>query len=378
MTGGDRPHFFGYYDKCPWNASERYLLVHEASFSGRQPKPGEEVSVGILDAVDGGRLRVLGKTSAWSWQQGASCAWLPSAPDRKVVYNVRLGNGWGTRVVDVELGATRILPFPVYALSPDGSRALFLNFSRLAWTRPGYGYEGIPDPGRHVPAPEDDGVFAGDIRSGSSRLLISLAELVRHRPKAVFAESYHWVNHLSFSPDGTRFLFLHRWVVPGSGRRSRLYSASADGKNLRLLLDHDLVSHFCWRDSRTVLVWARHPNAGDRFYLLDERTGAAKAAAPSVLTQDGHMSYSPDRRWIVGDTYPDSRNIRTLYLFRAADGKKIEIGRFFSPPALKGPVRCDLHPRWNREGTKICIDSAHEKVRQVYVVDVSRILNSSF
>jgi hypothetical protein len=32
--------------------------------------------------------------------------------------------------------------------------------------------------------------------------------------------------------------------------------------------------------------------------------------------------------------------------------------------------RCDLHPRWNRDGTQVCFDSAHEGERQVYAIDV--------
>jgi len=32
-----------------------------------------------------------------------------------------------------------------------------------------------------------------------------------------------------------------------------------------------------------------------------------------------------------------------------------------------------LHPRWNRDGLAVCIDSVHEGERQMYVIDVSQI-----
>lgn len=35
-------------------------------------------------------------------------------------------------------------------------------------------------------------------------------------------------------------------------------------------------------------------------------------------------------------------------------------------------IRCDLHPRWNREGTQVCMDSVHNGERQMYFVDVGR------
>ena len=39
-----------------------------------------------------------------------------------------------------------------------------------------------------------------------------------------------------------------------------------------------------------------------------------------------------------------------------------------------GTLRCDLHPRWNRDGRQVCIDSIHEGNRHMYVLDVPRIV----
>ena len=37
VTQGPKHHFFGYYDKSPWNASGKYLLANEADFNDRAP-----------------------------------------------------------------------------------------------------------------------------------------------------------------------------------------------------------------------------------------------------------------------------------------------------------------------------------------------------
>ena len=65
--------------------------------------------------------------------------------------------------------------------------------------------------------------------------------------------------------------------------------------------------------------------------------------------------------------------------YRWPDGPGIDIGQFYSPPELTGDLRCDLHPRWNRAGDQVCIDSAHEPggLRQVYIIDVGAITHSS-
>ena len=40
ITAKDGNYFFGYFDKYPWNISQRYLLGHQTDFMGRQPKVG--------------------------------------------------------------------------------------------------------------------------------------------------------------------------------------------------------------------------------------------------------------------------------------------------------------------------------------------------
>ena len=93
-----------------------------------------------------------------------------------------------------------------------------------------------------------------------------------------------------------------------------------------------------------------------------------------VFDRDGHCSYSPDRNWVLTDTYPsrdDSR--RTLILYRSETDRRVDIGRFYSDPAVSGPIRCDLHPRWSRDGRQVCVDSIHEGSRQMYVIDVTAV-----
>ena len=46
------------------------------------------------------------------------------------------------------------------------------------------------------------------------------------------------------------------------------------------------------------------------------------------------------------------------------------IARVFAPFKYDNDTRCDLHPRWNRAGDKICFDSIFEGHRGLYVVDV--------
>ncbi|WP_169979509.1 TolB-like translocation protein [Tautonia rosea] len=375
VTTGPKAHFFGYYDKCPWDVTGRYLLGMQIDYCDRQPDPGDELTIGMIDLEDVDRFIPIDRTSAWSWQQGTMLQWLGSAPERLIIYNQVDGDRYVSVIRDVHSGATRTLPRPIYAVDPSATTAVTLDYDRLNRLRPGYGYNTLPEVHPDDPAPESGGIYAMNISTGENKLIIPIAWAASHKPDDRFtSESHHWFNHLQFNPSGTFFIFLHRWGKPGMRWGTRMFVARPDGTDIRLIQDTGMVSHFDWRDDRTILAWSVSAEGEDAFYLFDIETGAIEPMGQDVLTRDGHCSYSPDRRWVLNDTYPDSDRMQTLMVYRPEDNLRVEVGSFFLSPRLSGPVRCDLHPRWNRDGTQICIDSAHiDGTRQLYLVDVSEV-----
>ncbi|MBM3499390.1 MAG: hypothetical protein FJX74_12050 [Armatimonadetes bacterium] len=365
-------HFFGYYDKFPWDATGRYLPALETTFMDRPPAPGDMARIGMVDLQDGNRWIPLDETRAWNWQQGTHLQWLGTAPDRLIIYNVWEGDHYGSVIRDVHTGETRRLPRPIYAVNRAGTQAVTLNFSRLHRHRPGYGYNGVPDAWESDPHPAEDGIYGMDLATGESRLIVSVDQIASYLPQETMRDTSHWFNHLQFNHDGSRFIFLHRWRVKTSWL-TRLFTAAPDGSKVYCVNPFEMTSHFDWRSSTEILAWARQPGSGDHYYLFTDRSDRVEVVGEEVFPTDGHCSYSPDGRWILTDTYPDREHKRTLILYRPEDDRRVDIGRFYSPPELPGEIRCDLHPRWNRDGTQVCFDSAHEGDRQMYVMDVSSI-----
>jgi hypothetical protein len=44
------------------------------------------------------------------------------------------------------------------------------------------------------------------------------------------------------------------------------------------------------------------------------------------------------------------------------------MGAYFSPYRYKGPMKCDLHPRWSHSGKYVIFESAHEGKRAIYAL----------
>lgn len=376
VTQAPKHHFFGYYDKFPWDATGRYMLALETDFIDRPPTGKDPAGVGLIDLQEDCKWQKLDETYAWCWQQGTMLQWLPSAPDRLIIYNQLEKEKFISIIKDLKSGEVRKLPRPIYALSPDGESAVTLNFARVQRTRPGYGYPGVQDQWEDELHPLEDGIYRMNLSTGDNNLIVSLHDIANFNRDETMENAVHWFNHLQFNIDGSRFLFLHRWKkLDGTGWFTRLFTANPDGSDLYCVADHGMVSHFDWYDARKLLAWARQHDVGDRFFLFTDNSTEKEVVGEGILTKDGHCSYSPDRRWILLDTYPDAENKRRVLLYRIEDRKVFEVGSFYSPPELEGEIRCDLHPRWNRDGTKVCIDSAHEGTRQLYVIDVSEVVS---
>lgn len=372
-------HFFGYYDLQPWSGDGLFHLCHRVAFMDRMPVPSDTAELGMVRVHDGEFLP-LATTHAWNFQQGAFLQWNPAKPDEEIIFNGHVGGAWKGIVKNVRTGVERILPRAIAAVDPTGKKALAMNFSRLYDFRPGYGYAGLADPNAHVAAPEEDGIFLIDLESGAEKLILSLAKLRGLFPDAPEAATKLLVNHINFNTDGTRFVFLLRNMpMPGAGKPRGAWgtatmTADTDGGNLHTLLDFGMASHYHWKDPAHLLIWAAAgPARSAGLWLLEDRTGNVERMDGDYFKADGHCSYSPDRRHLLYDSYPDKDAYRHLYLYDLEKRSGKTLGVFLTEPHVRLPdidLRCDLHPRWSRDGKAISFDSMHEGHRHVYWMEV--------
>lgn len=376
LTEGPHGHWFGYYDKQQFSADNRYVLGAEVTFQGRTPAPEDTIVLGMVDLETGGKWIPFGETRAWSWQQGCMLQWVPGS-DSEVIYNARDGDQFISYIQDVFTGEKRKLPRAIYSVSPDGEYAVGTDFARIDDTRPGYGYKGGIDPGAGELLPDSGGIYAIDLKTGACKDILTYRQIAAI-PQEIETKGRHWFNHLLVNTDGKRFIFLHRAYRKApkeGGWVTRMFTAAPDGSDLFCVADHGMVSHFIWKNPKQILAWSREPDTGNHFHLYTDQTDEFEVVGGGPLTRDGHCTYSPNGEWILTDTYPDKERMQTLMLYRPSDQKLVKLGRFFHPRVEESEFRTDLHPRWDREGKYVCIDSMNSGIRQLYLVDVSGVLS---
>ncbi|RJS84117.1 hypothetical protein CW702_02880, partial [Candidatus Bathyarchaeota archaeon] len=224
ITEGPYHHFFGYYDKSPWDIDGKRILALEVPFMERLPKFGDKATIGVILTTENFTFMPITVTNAWNWQQGCMLQWLPGKRDH-IIYNDFRDGRFVSIVMDIESGDRYVLPSPIYAVSHDGRKALTLNFERLSVTRPGYGYVGALRYKLDLRAPKDDGVFLLDIENGDVSLILSLADLAKFKVRPDMKNAVYWFNHLLFNPNDERFIFLFRWSAEiGGPRKTRLFT----------------------------------------------------------------------------------------------------------------------------------------------------------
>lgn len=363
----DFEYFFGYYDKSPWDASGRYILCMKAKNTWTEVSPLVPVDLLLIDTQNNDSARKLGESRSWNVQQGCMLQWLGADFDKQVIYNDFREEHFCSVILNVESGEERVIDCPVYSVSADGTTALSLDFTRLHRLRKGYGYANIDEITKNEKLPDTTCIWKVDLRSGEITPLLKYTDFASFEFRNEMIDAEHKVNHLMISPNGKRFMVLHRWFN-NHRKYSRLVTCNMDGTEMYNLSDDDMVSHCCWKNENEILAFENKHGSGPGYYLMKDKTRGCKYLWKELCV-DGHPSYSPDGRLVVTDNYPDRKRIASVRIMR--DNQIEVVARVFAPFRYDNDTRCDLHPRWSRDGKKICFDAAFEGHRGLYVVEIN-------
>ena len=268
------------------------------------------------------------------------------------------------------------LPFPIYAINPNGVNALTLNFSRLGRLRPGYGYSFLDDDSKFNSAPKGEGLSLFNLNTGKCKLLVDLFEI----SKSVDSNKnvHHYINHPSFSTNGSYVTFFHIWAKEASNKRKiRLMCLNLKNGELKIIEEKQTPSHFTWKNDEQLLSTTIDKSLIWRYCIYDIKTGVVRNLELDIK-QDGHPMLHPKYPHIMlSDSYPDKLRDQHLYITNLNTGKTLNLSKFYSPYKFNGQSRCDLHPRWDRKGGAVVVDTAFSGTRQMAIlkIDIKSIID---
>lgn len=371
-------YFFGYYDKSPWDVSDRYMLCMRADNTWSDVSPREKADILLIDTfkseTDENRIKKIAETRAWNVQQACMLQWLGPDFSSRILYNDYRDGKYVSVILTLDTMEEKIIPAAVYSVSSDGKFALTLDFSRLYELRPGYGYYNVPEKTKGVALPDSTAIWKVDLETGEVIGLLKYTDFANFQPRLEMKEpgTVHKVNHIMLSPNGKRFMVLYRWFN-GQRKYTRLITCNVDGTDMYVLSDDDMVSHCYWKNNSSILAFENKKKTGPGYYLMKDKTDKY-IHCWSQFSNDGHPSYSPDGSLIVTDSYPDRARVASINIMDGNERKKgnTTIARVFAPFKYDNDTRCDLHPRWSHKGDKICFDSVFEGHRGMYVVHLEK------
>lgn len=376
-------YFFGYYDRNPWDNTIARHLVLKVPHIERLPESLETAEIGYV--TPDGEYTPLVETRCWCHQQGCMSLFLPFLENSFIYNDYDDEKGIVSRIFEIGKGIVRMFDRPVYAITPDGKKAVSLNFGRIP--RRGYSYALTPlSKDRHPADMSADGIWIMDLETGKSELTVSYKDMLAVHPSLYGVESrYIWLNHAIFNCDGSRLLWLFRAIDNENDPRvfrTYMYTSSITGGDVECILPDVYwrnrgITHQIWgRTPREILVDADWEALGNAAVVFDEsrRPFTAREIAPAWRAPS-HMVFSCDGKWLLADSClgVDELNRRGLLLIDPENGNSVELGRFMMnlPKGITGDLRCDLHPRWSNDGKYCTVDAWHDSTRGIYLLDLT-------
>ena len=134
------------------------------------------------------------------------------------------------------------------------------------------------------------------------------------------------------------------------------------------------ANHPEWGDDKTIVLNLFDPvDQRMRLTKLDLVTGKYEILIKKHVGT-GHPTLLDENGVYLTDSY-FFRDLQGLNLFNVNSGKKIDLARFSFDASLKGPLRCDLHPRWNPNRNEISFDRAENGQRRLYSMNLGNLLS---
>jgi hypothetical protein len=389
----DSDYVHTYYDICPFSPSGRYLAVTRLPYGDHSARFGDTADVCVVDLCEQ-TIRTVYSARCWGFQTGAGLMW---GTTEDWLYTNDMHNGRALcHCVNIDSGEVRVFPGPLGHIAPDESGIIGFPVELRNVTQQGYG---MPSPDPSAPevlppgAAEDQGIWYTDTTSGSTTLLLSLAEAAAHLPEPPPEPGgtfYFW--HTKFSPDGNRIMYVLRALLPsGAGRRNpTVFTCNHDGTDIHFLPGNPvwggIGGHPSWTPDSQYVLRNIKDSDGHAMHLGRVRPdGREFEILCPHIPGGGHPTLDPGGQYVITDELRHDQSgtrtvsLRLINVTEACEHTLCTVGTiplFIPQPGggrqpLDAALRLDGHPAWSRDGRNVCFQAAPERRRQVFIADLS-------
>lgn len=358
-------NFFGYFDVCPENDASLIIMHHlPDGFK-------DDTAIEIL-ALSGktGDIVARATSHAYNWQQGTRAQWLDEA---HFIYNdfCSKTKRYVAKIHNVTRDETATeLPVGVQS-SFKNDYMLSLNIERISAYAPDYGYRNIKaDISNQLSDLQQDGIWYCDLKTHNYYLLLTFEQILAAADLPHDDSVHYSVNHISPSPSGEMFVFILRYYSNGR-RADKLMLYTLASQQMHVVNHGPIVSHFAWKNDQELILYATDNSGTNRYHCVTVQDGTQVNFHKCLLDGlgDGHPTIMGNK--LVIDTYPSRFGIQRLFCFDFKTGQLEELGRFAHSPSFFGATRCDLHPRFAKNGKRVFVDSVASGKRNFYSLDLN-------
>jgi hypothetical protein len=320
-----------------------------------------------------GEFVKIGETYSWNYHKGCRMQWLSK---EEVIFNSLGKKGMSATIHNINSKNDREIDFPIDSVHEGGHLASSFSYERLENCMGGYGYIYSDESYLDENIPENTGLFLVDLKENKRTLLVSIKELFEFGDVPDYvANQKNFVTHTLFSKDGRYLSFMHRAVSAqyDALRWSRLLVYDLKEEKMYVAGTDDMVSHYVWNDDNQIIAFCRMDGIDSHVLFKDPKLETWERIAYPRLNSDGHQSFISPHSFIT-DTYPDKYRMARIF---KVDSRTNEVELLIKVNSLKkyqsipgAHWACDLHPRVNRSGTKICFDSVFSGERALCIMEI--------
>lgn len=340
---------------------------------------------------------MVAETRGWEPQMGANLNW--GGSDEELYFNDVDTESWRPFAWKLNplTGDRRRMEGTVYHASPDGRWLISANMTTMRKTQPGYGVcIPLERMRRNVGPAEDDGFYLTDTTGGKTRLIASIADLLRDANPAVAfdnpgdCEIYGF--HSKFNPQGNRLMISLRWFPATAEPRWNLFAV--DFPSVRyawITMDLDGGRKHCavgpeqWEkrghhatwfpDGKRISMNLNIDREVLRFVEVNE-DGSGLRKMLDQVPGSGHPTVHAAGLHLITDTYTFEDTaygdgtipLRWVDLETGQEETLVRINT--KQPCADNVMRVDPHPAWDRTWRYVTFNAFVGGTRRVFVADL--------